>query len=64
MQASILDAALAQSEELTELMEGALAEASDPEESREFKEEIMRRRSNRETLRELAGPQKKAGIEL
>jgi two-component system, chemotaxis family, protein-glutamate methylesterase/glutaminase len=59
----ILDAALAQSEELTALLQGSLAESSDPEGLRELREEIMKRMSEQETLRALTGAQKRAQVE-
>jgi two-component system, chemotaxis family, protein-glutamate methylesterase/glutaminase len=49
------DAALAQSEELTALLDLALAEASDPEEERKLQKEIAQRKEEQEALRSLAG---------
>jgi two-component system, chemotaxis family, protein-glutamate methylesterase/glutaminase len=54
-----LDTALAQSEELTALLEGSLAESSDPGDSDQLRGEIVERKSEQEALRELAGSRKK-----
>lgn len=59
-----LNAALAQSEELTDLLENSLAELSDPDDRFEIRQEIDERRSEQETLRALVGNRKREHVIL
>jgi two-component system, chemotaxis family, protein-glutamate methylesterase/glutaminase len=52
------DAALAQSEELTALLDLSLVESSDPEEVHQLRDEIEKRKREQRALRELAGTRK------
>jgi len=59
---SALDEALAQSEELSALLESALAESSTTEGMHALREEITERQSEQRVIRELVGARKREHV--